>query len=64
MFVNTTRARVDGATVRLDGGTVRDGVLLDSRGRRMAAERPLQVFTRWYGFALTFPGTSVYASLD
>ena len=64
MFVSSTRARVDGSSVRLDEGTVRDGVLLDSRGRRVEAERPLQVFTRWYGFALTFPGTSVYASLD
>lgn len=63
MFVSATRARVDGSSVRLDEGTVRDGVLLDSRGRRVEAERPLQVFTRWYGFALTFPGTSVY-SLD
>lgn len=61
MFVNATRARVDGSTVRLDNGTVKDGVLLDSRGRRLTSDRPQQVFTRWYGFALTFPGTSLYA---
>ena len=35
------------------------GVVLDGRGRRQNAERPQQVFTRWYGFALTFPGTEV-----
>lgn len=23
-------------------------------------ERPLQLFTRWYGFALMFPATAVY----
>jgi hypothetical protein len=61
IFVNSTRAVLDGARIRLDNGTVRDGALLDSRGKRLAAERPQQVFTRWYGFALTFPGTSVYA---
>jgi hypothetical protein len=62
MFVAATRARVDGRVVRLDDRTIRDGMLLDNRGRRLAAERPLQVFTRWYGFALTFPGASIYGA--
>ena len=22
--------------------------------------RPLQIFTRWYGFSLTFPDTEIY----
>jgi hypothetical protein len=61
MFVDSARARLDKDTVRLDGNQiVRHGVLLDGRGRTVAAERPLQVFTRWYGFALTFPGTDIY----
>jgi hypothetical protein len=61
IFVNSSHARVDGSTVRLDNQIVlRNGVLVDSRGQRLATERPLQVFTRWYGFALTFPGTEVY----
>ena len=61
MFVDATRARVDGSTVKLDrGSSVRNGVLLNGQGRRSAAERPQQVFTRWYGFALTFPGASIY----
>ena len=61
IFVNSTRAVLDGHRIRLDDGTLRDGTLLDRRGKRVATERPQQVFTRWYGFALTFPGTSVYA---
>lgn len=61
MFVTSTRAVLDRHRIRLDDGTVRDGALFDSRGKRVATERPQQVFTRWYGFALTFPGTSVYA---
>jgi hypothetical protein len=61
LFVNATRARLDGQIVRLDdGSTVRDGVLYDSRGQRVAADRPLQLFTRWYGFALTLPGTTIF----
>jgi hypothetical protein len=39
---------------------LRDGVLYDSAGQYREIERPLQLFTRWYGFALTFPGTTIY----
>lgn len=61
LFVNATSARLEGTDVRLDNGqVVRSGVLFDSQGRRQTAERPQQVFTRWYGYALTFPGTEVF----
>jgi hypothetical protein len=61
LFVGATRAQIDGDVVRLDDGSVvRDSVVYDSRGQRVAPDRPLQIFTRWYGFALTFPGTSVF----
>ena len=61
IFVDAARARLEGDTVTLDGNrVVRHGVLLDGRGKRLPVERPLQVFTRWYGVALTFPGTQVY----
>ncbi len=36
------------------------GVLKDASGERLEMDRPLQVFSRWYGFALTFPGTDIY----
>ena len=36
------------------------GVLRDASGDRLEIERPLQLFSRWYGFALTFPGTAIY----
>jgi hypothetical protein len=36
------------------------GVLRDAGGDRQEVERPLQLFSRWYGFALTFPGTAIY----
>jgi hypothetical protein len=48
--------------VRLDNGSiVRMGVLLTRDGTRQRAERPQQLFTRWYGFSLTFPGCEVAA---
>ena len=36
------------------------GVLRDASGERLEMDRPLQLFSRWYGFALTFPGTNIY----
>jgi hypothetical protein len=60
IFVNGQNATMNGRDVRLDDGSVvRTGVLLDRNGRRLNVERPPQIFTRWYGFALTFPGCEI-----
>lgn len=51
----------DGSILRLSNGDrIEEGVLLDSTGARKERTRPLQVFTRWYGFSLTFPETTVW----
>jgi hypothetical protein len=48
-------------TLRLDTGeTIRGGVLYDTQGVARAVTRPMQLFTRWYGFAYTFPGCELY----
>ena len=61
IFVDAKSARLEGKDVRLDSGHIlRSGLLLTARGERQSAVRPQQVFTRWYGFALTFPGTEVF----
>ncbi len=53
--------RWDGDVLRLaDGGYIDEGVVYDPEGARTDVVRPLQVFTRWYGFSLTFPGTDIY----
>jgi len=53
--------RWDGQVLRLDDGTfVEGGVLKSAAGERLRGRRPLQVFTRWYGFSLTFPGVTIY----
>jgi len=63
MAVLYTRARsaewVEGTLRFSTGEVVRNGVLFDAGGRRIPLERPLQQFTRWYGWALTFPKTTV-----
>lgn len=61
LFVNSATAKMQDDEVSLDNGAVvRSGVLLDRAGKRLAMEYPQQIFTRWYGFALTFPGSEVF----
>ncbi|MBT8337126.1 MAG: DUF3179 domain-containing protein [Gemmatimonadetes bacterium] len=51
----------DDDVLRLSDGTVVEGgVLRAADGTRVPDRRPLQVFTRWYGFSLTFPGVAIY----
>jgi hypothetical protein len=60
LFVDARSAKREGQDVHLDDGSkVRSGVLVDRTGQRRPAERPQQMFTRWYGFSLTFPGCEV-----
>ena len=35
---------------------------MDSAGRQIEITRPLQLFTRWYGWALMFPDTEIRLS--
>ena len=42
------------------GERIENGLLFNEDGDQMEAESPLQVFTRWYGFSLTFPATEIY----
>jgi hypothetical protein len=61
IFSSSREVRWAGDTLRLDAGEIiLAGVLRDARGARRRVERPLQLFTRWYGFALMFPATTVY----
>ena len=61
IFVDAERATVEGNEVRLDtGAVVRGGALFDASGNRQEDERPQQIFTRWYGYSLTFPGSEIF----
>ena len=61
MFVDAESATAEGSEVLLDTGElVRGGVLYDADGNPIEAELPQQIFTRWYGYSLTFPGSEVF----
>ena len=61
LFVNAETATVDGNEVLLgSGAVVRSGILYDAAGDKLERELPQQIFTRWYGYVLTFPGAEVY----
>lgn len=61
LYADAQSARVEGREIRLDtGAVVRTGTLFDADGNRLDSERPQQIFTRWYGYALTFPGSEIY----
>ncbi len=61
LFVDAREATIAEREVRLDtGGIVRDGLLYDADGSRAEADRPQQFFSRWYGFALTFPAPEIF----
>lgn len=61
LFVKSASAKMQDNDVLLDkGSVVRTSVLLDRAGKRLVMERTQQIFTRWYGFALTFPGSEAF----
>lgn len=61
-YTEAESAEWDEDTIRLSDGTlIRDGGVFDAAGGRLDVERPMQLFTRWYGFALTFPETTIYS---
>lgn len=61
VFTEAGQFRWDGNVLRLsDGSYIEGGVYYGVNGERMQNARPLQVFTRWYGFSLTFPDVPIY----
>ncbi len=61
VHTDATSATWKGDELHLNTGQiVRRGILYEPDGTRSATERPRQVFTRWYGFYLTWAKTEVY----
>ena len=60
-YTTAEHVRREDDVLRLStGDRIEDGILYNQEGARAEVERPLQVFTRWYGFSLTFPDTEIY----
>ncbi len=60
-FTEEETVSMEDSSLRLgEESVLESGVLRNDTGVRLEMERPLQLFSRWYGFALTFPGTTIY----
>lgn len=60
-LTDASGASWDGSILRLSNGDrIEDGILYGPDGERKERPRPLQVFTRWYGFSLTFPEPEIF----
>ena len=54
---------VKGTEIHLDNGfVITEKGIANKRGKIINPEKPLQMFSRWYGFALTFPSTKIYTN--
>ena len=63
LYTAATNYTWEDNTLHLDTGeTIHQGVSYNTLGERIEMSRPMQLFTRWYGFSYTFPGCEVYES--
>ncbi len=60
-YTNAVTAQWQNGELHLDNGEiVRDGQLHTAEGEIRLLNRPAQQFTRWYGFAYTFPDCDLF----
>lgn len=64
IFTEAKTARWRGDVLVLDNGESIDNGRLMKDGEVIPSKRPLQLFQRWYGFAITFPGCRIFKSKD
>jgi len=61
-FSEAGGTRWEGDRLRLESGrAISNGRLEEAGGATERLERPVQQFTRWYGFSYTYPGCDIYA---
>jgi hypothetical protein len=65
LYLDAKNFEWHGQELYMDGDKWRiyDKVLFDADGTAQDIDYPMQLFTRWYGFALTFPGCEIYGEL-
>ena len=60
-FVEVTSVYAHGDHLHLDNGlTYSGGIFRNPSGDPVKPNRPMQLFSRWYGFSFTFPGCEIY----
>jgi hypothetical protein len=60
-YTDATAVTVRRDVIQLNNGdNVRDGGIFGKDGAARQVERPLQLFSRWYAFAVRFPGCEIY----
>lgn len=63
MFVEAKSAQWRGEQLHLSNGSfVRDNVLYNTARQWQAVERPHQLFSRWYSFAIQYANCSIYGA--
>jgi hypothetical protein len=61
-YTDAVTVKTDRNTIQLDNGdTIRSGAVFTKNGEVRRVERPLQLFSRWYAFAVRFPGCKIYS---
>ena len=61
LYWDTDDVTIDGRNIALSNGfTIQYGQIYNSEGDLVAVEKPQQIFTRWYGFSLSFPNPDIF----
>ncbi len=60
-YTEATETHGHGDHLHFDNGhTYANGIFHDAAGQRVNPDRPLQLFTRWYGYSFTFPSSEIH----
>ena len=55
LFIDTDAGQVEGREIILsDGRRIKGGLLYDAKDNLLDTPKPMQVYTRWYGFVMSF----------
>ena len=61
IYWDAKEVRIEGRNITLDGGySIRNQQIFDNQGNFIEVDRPQQMFTRWYGFSLTFSDPDIF----
>jgi len=60
LYWDTETVSIEGRQIDLsDGYSIKQGQIYNSEGELVEVTKPQQIFTRWYGFSLSFPNPEI-----